>query len=177
MISSNFQNHITSEWLPQFHFKSLRWYMGELEIEISPLWIANSTMCIMHKLPCFETISGKVRYALFHFLFTCGNPRKRGGTVFHVILPSWHINTTLVPPNFFKHGLIPACISNHMPSKVLDEITYPFPNFKGCTYIYMSYNITHIRNAYIYIYILTQSFWTGTKVIRRKHIIQTAGFV
>ena len=29
---------------------------------------------------------------------------------------------------------------------------------------------------YIYIYILTQSFWTGTKVIRRKHIIQPTGF-
>ena len=28
---------------------------------------------------------------------------------------------------------------------------------------------------YIYIYILTQSFWTGTKVIRRKHIIQLRG--
>ena len=40
----------------------------------------------------------------------------------------------------------------------------------------MSYNRTHIRNAYIYIYILTQSFWTGTKVIRRKHIIQPTDF-
>ena len=41
-----------------------------------------------------------------------------------------------------------------------------------------SYNRYHIRNAYIYIYIytLTQSFWTGTKVIRRKHIIQPTGF-
>ena len=29
--------------------------------------------------------------------------------------------------------LIPAWISNHMPSKVQDEITYPFPNFNGCT--------------------------------------------
>ena len=44
--------------------------------------------------------------------------------------------------------------------------------------IYTSYNRTHRRNAYIYIYIyiLTQSFWTGTKVIRRKHIIQPTGF-
>ena len=29
---------------------------------------------------------------------------------------------------------------------------------------------------YIYTYILTQSFWTGTKVIRRKHIVQPTGF-
>ena len=39
--------------------------------------------------------------------------------------------------------------------------------------VYTSYNITHIENAYIYI--LIQSFWTGTKVIRRKHIIQPTG--
>ena len=34
------------------------------------------------------------------------------------------------------------------------------------------------RRAYIYTYIciLTQSFWTGTKVIRRNHIIQPTGF-
>ena len=43
---------------------------------------------------------------------------------------------------------------------------------------YTTYNRTRIRNAhtYIYIYILTQSFWTGTKVIRRKHIVQPTGF-
>ena len=29
---------------------------------------------------------------------------------------------------------------------------------------------------HIYIYILTQSFWTGTKVIRRKRIVQPTGF-
>ena len=29
---------------------------------------------------------------------------------------------------------------------------------------------------YTYTYILTQSFWTGTKVIRRKHIVQPTGF-
>ena len=42
--------------------------------------------------------------------------------------------------------------------------------------VYTSYNRTHIRNAHTYIYILTQSFWTGTKVIRRKHIVQPTGF-
>ena len=29
--------------------------------------------------------------------------------------------------------LILSWISSHMPSKVSDEITYPFPNFNGCT--------------------------------------------
>ena len=34
-----------------------------------------------------------------------------------------------------EYGLtsLPVWISNHMPSKVLDEITYPFPNFNGAT--------------------------------------------
>ena len=31
-------------------------------------------------------------------------------------------------------------------------------------------------HIYIYTCILTQSFWTGTKVIRRKHIVQPTGF-
>ena len=36
---------------------------------------------------------------------------------------------------FYEHGLsvIPACISNHIPSILWDEITYSFPNLNGCT--------------------------------------------
>ena len=36
---------------------------------------------------------------------------------------------------FYHHGLtlISAWISHHMPRKVWAEITYPFPNFNGCT--------------------------------------------
>ena len=36
---------------------------------------------------------------------------------------------------FHKRGLIliPAWINNHMQSKMWDEISYPFPNFNGCT--------------------------------------------
>ena len=36
---------------------------------------------------------------------------------------------------FYWHGLIliPACTSNHMPTKVWDEITDPFLNFNSCT--------------------------------------------
>ena len=50
----------------------------------------------------------------------------------------------------------------------------PILNDIPVVYIYTSYNITHIRNAYIYI--STQSFWMGSKVIWRKHIIQPTGF-
>ena len=37
--------------------------------------------------------------------------------------------------SIYKHGLtlITAWISNHMPSNMWDEITYPFLNFNGCT--------------------------------------------
>ena len=37
---------------------------------------------------------------------------------------------------FYQHGLtlIPAWISNHMPSKVWDEITDPLLNFNGYTF-------------------------------------------
>ena len=37
---------------------------------------------------------------------------------------------------FYSHGLtlIPAWISNHMPSKILVKITYPFSNFYGVTF-------------------------------------------
>ena len=52
--------------------------------------------------------------------------------------------------------------------------TSPILNDTPVVCIYTSYDKTHIENAYIYV--LTQSFWTGTKVIRRKHIIQPTGF-
>ena len=37
--------------------------------------------------------------------------------------------------HFYQHGLtlIPAWISNHLPCKVWDGITYPFLNFNGAT--------------------------------------------
>ena len=45
----------------------------------------------------------------------------------------WYLFMTSAP--FYKHGLtlILAWISNYMPRKVQDEITYPFLNFNGCT--------------------------------------------
>ena len=35
--------------------------------------------------------------------------------------------------------LTPACIINHMSNKMWGEITYPFPNFNGCTMNGMEY--------------------------------------
>ena len=46
-----------------------------------------------------------------------------------------HFCLAISRSTFYQHGLtlIPARISNHMPSKVWDKITYPLPNFNGCT--------------------------------------------
>ena len=52
----------------------------------------------------------------------------------------------------------------------------PILNDTPVVCIYTCNNRTHIEDAYIYIYTLTQSFQTGTKVIKRKHIIQPTGF-
>ena len=52
---------------------------------------------------------------------------------------------------FYWHGLISAWISNHMPSEVWDEITYPFPNLNGCTFEvwkwisnFIPHNVMHV---------------------------------
>ena len=55
----------------------------------------------------------------------------------HPPTKNYHDNSwiSVAPVIFHLHGftIIPAWISNHMPIKVWDEITYPFPNFNGCT--------------------------------------------
>ena len=43
------------------------------------------------------------------------------------------VSRTWAPYYLHVLTLIPAWISNHTPSKVWDEITYPFLNFNGCT--------------------------------------------
>ena len=60
-----------------------------------------------------------------------GSVHKLTGQINEIFMISW--DCTRDP--FYKHGLtlIPAWISNHMPSKVWEEIIYPFPNFNGCT--------------------------------------------
>ena len=58
--------------------------------------------------------------------------------------------------SFQYHGLIsiPSWISNHMPSKVWDEITYPFPIFNGATiegWEWISNFISHFFNGFNYL--------------------------
>ena len=50
--------------------------------------------------------------------------------------------TTMGP--FYLHGLtlIPACTSNYIHHNVWDEITYPLPNFKGCTLYWASHYLS-----------------------------------
>ena len=54
---------------------------------------------------------------------------------------------------FYLHGLslIPVWISNHMPCKVWDEITYPFPNFNGCILLHYIW-VTNTFNVAGYAY-------------------------
>ena len=56
---------------------------------------------------------------------------------YDLLLP-WNIISMAKQPGTLGpllHGLtyIPAWISNHIPSKMWDENTYPFPNFNGAT--------------------------------------------
>ena len=66
------------------------------------------------------------------------DPRDAGAKIFRENKPS--VPQLLMSLMLVSHGdllywhgliLIPAWISNHMPCKVWDEITYPFPNFNG----------------------------------------------
>ena len=52
---------------------------------------------------------------------------------YDIIRPQW-VNI-ITSGHFYLYGLtlIPVWISIHTPSKVWDEITYPFLNFNDCT--------------------------------------------
>ena len=45
---------------------------------------------------------------------------------FHTIIWNWFTGVPSIPMAWL------VWISNHMPSKEWDEITYPYPNFNGC---------------------------------------------
>ena len=54
--------------------------------------------------------------------------------------------------SFYYHGLtlILAWISNDMPSKLWDGITYPFPNFNGCTVDHWSLGMDKLFHPTLY---------------------------
>ena len=62
----------------------------------------------------------------------------------HVLVPIFYSS---IP--FYQNGLtlIPAWISNHMPSKVWDEITYPLPNFNGAVEVHIHAGIMLVEGA------------------------------
>ena len=69
---------------------------------------------------------------------------------------------------FHYHGLtsIPAWISNHMPSEVRNEITYPFQNFNCCTvevYEWMNYIIPHFVTG-----VITYLCWSWSSAKGKK---------
>ena len=68
--------------------------------------------------------------ALHHTTYQWANERNSRSQVTHAGTSSFHPVTW---GTFIQHGLIliPTWISNHMQSKVWDEIIYPFLNFNG----------------------------------------------
>ena len=57
--------------------------------------------------------------------------------VMQAVRTSWDVlpltQFTWGPFYYHRLTLIPVWISNHMPTKIWDEITYSFPNFNGIT--------------------------------------------
>ena len=66
------------------------------------------------------------------------------------------------------HGLalISAWISIHMPSNVWDEITYPFPNFNGCT-VEVSEWISNFTPQFI-MWVIAYPCWGSSKTFSVK---------
>ena len=110
-------------------------------------WVEYNIDCMLVILDAMSFHDWKKR----HTLLTHGSLDHRNSTMSHhwgcgisnnyaywnTILLHTHTDTDLTKPcvPFYSHGwtLIPAWISNYVPRKVWDEITYPFLNFNGCT--------------------------------------------
>ena len=82
---------------------------------------------------CITQPDLKMQYALAYKVFTevglVYNTSNSGGRL-------WNTNlTTRGTFYYYQDGLtlIPVCINNLTSSEVWDEITYPLPNFNGCT--------------------------------------------
>ena len=77
-----------------------------------------------YQYPCYEwTLTRNYRPDLFIY------------QIVFIIYILDKVSKSIVQVSWGSHGLtlMSAWIRNHMPSKVWDEITYPFPNFNGCT--------------------------------------------
>ena len=75
------------------------------------------------------------------------------------------------PPLLTWITLIPALISNHMPSKVCDEITYSFPNFNGCTVEVWKWISDFIPDFIIYIITYPCCDWSNTMLVKGVPVI------
>ena len=82
--------------------------------------------------------------------------------------------TQLVNPRKQKSGIKPR--NRALPFRTWWGAASPILN--DTPIVYTTYNRTRIRNVHTYIYIHIyqhKNFWMGTKVNRRKHIIQPTG--
>ena len=86
----------------------------------------NCTTSLNSQFLCAELIWGNIEICL-HFIVFLDTKEVKEGCRGTGKLMRWS--------PFYWHGLtlISAWISNHMPNKSRDEITYPFANFNGAT--------------------------------------------
>ena len=117
----------------------LHWHCGNVTIAPVPAkrpwWIWRNTSCEFIMNDYITTTKQSTTKPCAYFLgYTVYGVR-----TYFVMFTRLRTIATLSAPTvcgpFYLRGLtlIPAWISNHMPSKVWDEITYPFLNFNGCT--------------------------------------------
>ena len=107
----------------------------QIQVELSE-WATGYFMHWLYEL--FPRSTNRLLHSSFHDKHFIGNrpTNKRWYCQWRQI---WRHYTSLFFGDqwapFYKHRstLIPAWISNHMPSEVWDEITYPLWNFNGST--------------------------------------------
>ena len=115
-----------------------KWDFARLESKKDLWWIsciaalAWSASCSM--APMWTVIASTQPAWSCHSLpsiMECTNCMLASSYAFGMVTPTAFLSSGF----FYYQGLtlIPAWISNHTPSKVWDEITYPFLNFNGCT--------------------------------------------
>ena len=121
----------------------LKWVLGvrRTTLGISQHWCGCHGQLLLTRFNCDSWIDKKLHlFFLFVFCFVFNviahvhflvqNRRQR--LIISWVCWKWKLHWIMIK-NFPGLGLIPAWIFNYIHHKMWDEITYPFPNFNGCT--------------------------------------------
>ena len=120
--------HVT--WYPDIlHFVTL--YIIQLYLTLCPMvWVKNRVFI------CEIKALHHVRMVVYP---TQLNQLPKVMHIFHstsLMAETWQSMNKYTRGLFYYEHIstsIPVCIGDHMPNRVWDEITYPFPNFDSCT--------------------------------------------